>query len=377
MVTPRAPLWLASASRYAGISKTRARIVLASLIALIVVMTPFRSFEPPQPLSPAELAAAEKIGRGETDLALYEAIVDAVRHGGDYYIVTADALRASPGYPLRPFVTFRPPLLAEVQAHLPAAYVFLLLWGLVAATWYTWTSRLSVALPDPVVRGIAALLLLGGLAVSVQPALIASHEVWAALLIAWSLALRRPGRWVEAISLAVIAMLIRETAALYVVVMAAIAWIEGERREAAGWVVALGVFAVALAAHALAVSQVVRVTDPASDGWAGLSGLEFFAVTLKHATVLEVFPFVAVAPVIALALFGWTAWRDPLATRMTVMLVGYGFLIALFARHNNFYWGLMAAPVFLAGLVFVPDALRDLIRAALDRRRITVTRTAR
>ena len=53
-------------------------------------------------------------------------------------------------------------------------------------------------------------------------------------------------------------------------------------------------------------------------------------------------------------------------------------LIGLAARLNNFYWGLMIGPVTLLGLVFAPDGLRDLVRAATARgRRITVTRVTR
>jgi hypothetical protein len=59
------------------------------------------------------------------------------------------------------------------------------------------------------------------------------------------------------------------------------------------------------------------------------------------------------------------------------MLAAYAALIGIFARSDTFYWALMVAPVFLVGLVFVPDGLRDLFRPSLDRRRITVTRVAR
>ncbi len=55
----------------------------------------------------------------------------------------------------------------------------------------------------------------------------------------------------------------------------------------------------------------------------------------------------------------------------------YAVLLSLFGRTDTFYWGLMIAPTILIGLAFVPDALRDLIAAALDRRRIIVTRMVR
>ena len=78
-------------------------------------------------------------------------------------------------------------------------------------------------------------------------------------------------------------------------------------------------------------------------------------------------------------MFGWASWNDPLGLRMALTLAGYAAVIGLFARGDNFYWVLLVAPVFLAGLAFVPDGLRDLARAAtaLDKRRITVTRVTR
>ena len=52
-------------------------------------------------------------------------------------------------------------------------------------------------------------------------------------------------------------------------------------------------------------------------------------------------------------------------------------MLSLFGRLDNFYWGLMVAPTILIGLTFVPDGLRDLVMAALDKRRIIVTRVSR
>lgn len=366
------PLWLAKPSRYAGWPAWRARAALGALLALIVLCYP-----PPRPAPPPDAPAKTENKGSESDLALYETIVEDMRHGSHYYDATAHELRARPGYPLRPFVTFRLPLLATVQAALPLAASLALLWILALATALVWSIRLAAVLPDRAPRVIAALLLAGGLVTYIQLPLIASHEIWAALLIAFSMAVRRPDRWIEAVALATIAMLIRETAALYVLVMGLLALIEGRRREALGWAASLAVLAAAVVAHAAAVGRVTGPLDTMSDGWNGLNGIWFFAITLKHATILEVFPAGLILPAIALALFGWTVPRHPLALRMTLTLAAYGALIAIFARLNNFYWGLMVAPALLVGLVFVPDGLRDLVRSALDRRRITVTRTAR
>ncbi|OJU14779.1 hypothetical protein [Sphingomonas sp.] len=369
MVSRFAPIWLAAPSRYAGWPTARARGALIVLLLLIAAFT----------IQPWRGAAAPDNARHDSsslDVALYDVIVGDMRHGDDYYQAAAREMRAR-SYPLRPFVTVRLPTLARVRAAMPEWGAVLLLWGLVAATAAAWLSRLGEFLPARAPHIIAGLLLAGGLIAALQPALVAFHEIWAALLIAWSLAERRAGRWITAVALATSAMLIRETAALYVLVMAGFALFGGHRRETSGWCLSLLVLAAVVAFHALAVSRVTGPLDLASDGWSGLNGAWFYAMTLKHATILEVFPFAVAAPVIALALFGWTVPDHPLASRVAAMLIAYGVLIGCFARLNNFYWGLLAAPVLLVGLAFVPDGLRDLIAAARNTRRITVTRVVR
>ncbi|MBX3594393.1 hypothetical protein [Sphingomonas sp.] len=365
---PPAPIWLATPSRFATFSRRQARIALAALAALLLLSLTVFLVPPPPP------AAID--GTGQTDIALYESIVAAVAHGEDYYRATADALRAG-GYPLRPFLTFRMPGLAVVQATLPPALTIALLLLLAAATTIAWFLRLARMLPRLPARLAAAILLAAGMLAFVQPDLVAFHEIWAGLLVALSLALRRPDRWVEAAAVALIAMLIRETAALYAVAMGAIALAEGRRREAMGWGAALGVFAIALIAHAVAVHGVTSPLDATSPGWSGLHGFGLFVRAMTLATGLQLLPQFLAALLIALTLFGWTGQRDPLALRALALFAGWALAIGLFARLDTFYWGLMVAPVFLVGLLFVPDGLRDLVARAFDGRRVVVTRVRR
>lgn len=369
---PPALRWLAAPSRFAALPRRRARIALGLLaLALLVSLTALVTIGPP-PVSGDPARRADD----QTDVVLYESIVSGIRHGGDYYSVTADALRAG-DYPLRPFVTFRLPGLAMVEAHLPRPAILGLLYLLAAATMLVWALRLHGALTrwPPVVIGLA--LMAGGMMAFVQSDLWAFHEIWAGLLVALSLGLRRPGRWVEAVAIGLLAMLIRETAALYAVIMAGMAWCEGQRREAIGWGVALLLLAGALGAHAWAVHAVTNSGDPASPGWAGLHGPGFFVKAMLLSTALQLFPLWFAAPLFVLALFGWAAWKDPAAARVTATLLAYGLALALFARPDTFYWALMVAPLSLVGLLFVPEGLGDLARQALDRRRITVTRVTR
>lgn len=366
----RSPLWLARPSRFAALPRTQARIALGVLVVFLLASLTVLGLPSPAP------DATGAGGDRQTDVALYEGIIAAVTHGEDYYRAAADALRAG-SYPLRPFLTFRLPGLAVVQAALPPAATLALLYVLALTTGFVWFRRLAEALPGLAARLLALFLLAAGMLAFVQPALIAFHEIWAGLLVALSLALRRPGQWVEAAAIALIAMLVRETAALYVVIMAALAFAEGQRREAIGWAAALGVCACVLAAHAVAVHGVTGVLDAASPGWTGMHGFGLFVRAMTLATGLQLLPAGAAALLVALALFGWASWRDPLALRAAATFCAYAMVISLFARLDTFYWGLLIAPAFLVGLAFVPDGLRDLVTRALDRRRVVVTKVER
>lgn len=376
MKRPGVARWLAEPSRFAGLSRERARLVLLLLTALLAAT--FLALRAPGP--PAASGEPEKRAEERADVLLYQTIVESVRHGGDYYAVAAEELRTG-DYPLKPFVTFRLPTLAVVQASLPDWATVALLYALAVATALAWWRRLAPAFRRPPQRVVAILLLGGGMLVFVQAELVWFHEVWAGLLIALSLALRRRGEWVAAAAFGCAAMLVRETAALYVGVMAAMAWAEGERREALGWAAATAVLAVAVAAHAHAVSQVVRPLDPASPGWSGMLGPGFFVRTMVLSTALRLAPLWLAAPLVGLALFGWAAWREPLAKRALAVFAVYALLLGVAGRVDTFYWGLLVAGPLLIGLAFAPDGLRDLVRAAEGERRrrgrITVTRVVR
>lgn len=366
------PLWLAGPSRYATLSTRTARVALALLAVLILACFMALGTPGPPPVShdPAKRA------QDQADVVLYETIVDGVRHGGNYYIVTADALRSG-NYPLKPFVTFRLPTLAVVLSVLPAPVTLLLLYALVLAVVLAWWRRLKPAFARGPPRIVAMALLAGGLIAFVQSDLAYFHEIWAGLFVALSLALRQRGRWIEAVAFGLVAVLIRETAAPYLAVMGGLALLEGERRETVAWVAALAVLAVALVLHAEAVARVVRPLDPVSPGWSGLLGFGFFVRTVSISTALSLAPLWLAAPIVGLSLFGWSAWREPLALRALALFAVYAAILGVVGRVDTFYWGLLIAPTILIGLAFAPDGLRDLQAAALDKRRITVKRVVR
>lgn len=369
---PRAPLWLSRPSRYAALSHRDGRIGFALLAALLLACLLALGAPGPPPVSHDPAKRAED----RADVVLYQTIVDRVRHGGDYYVVAADAQRSG-DYPLKPFVTFRLPTLAVTLALLPPWAMPVLLYLLVAAVALAWWRRLKPAFSRGPPRIIAMALLAGGLIVYGQPDLAYFHEIWAGLFVALSLAVRHRGRWVEAVAVGLVAVLIRETAAPYLVIMGGLALLEGERREAIGWAVAVAVLAIALTLHAEAVARVVRPLDPTSQGWLGLLGFGFFVRTMTITTAVGIAPLWLAAPLVGLALFGWSAWAEPLALRALALFAVYAAVLGTVGRTDTFYWGLLVAPTLLVGLAFAPDGLRDLFAAALDKRRITVKRMVR
>lgn len=361
------PLWLTAPSRFAGLSRPVAWLGLALLaILLTATLSALVTPGPPPVSGNPELRADD-----QADVMLYESIVSGVRAGGNYYEVAADALRRG-NYPLKPFVTFRLPTLALVQASTPRPLTIGLLYILAAGVMLAWFVRLRPVFARPPPLAIAMILLAAGMAAFVQYELINFHEVWAGLLIALSLALRRPGRWAAAVAVGLIAMLIRETAAPYVGIMAVLAFAGGHRREAIGWAAAIIVFAVVVMLHAQAVGQVVRPLDPISPGWSGMLGFGFFVKTMTLSTALSIVPLWLASLLVGLTLFGWAAWDDAAALRAIALFCAYAGLLGIFGRVDTFYWGLMIAPTLLIGLAFVPDGLRDLVAAAGARQQIAL-----
>ena len=69
------------------------------------------------------------------------------------------------------------------------------------------------------------------------------------------------------------------------------------------------------------------------------------------------------AGLLVLSLFGWASVKTGWALRATLLLFGYGAMLALFARADTFYWALIPAPLSFVGLAFLPKSVSDLAKA--------------
>lgn len=353
------PLLLVQPTRAAVLSRGPARVVLAVVVAVVLGLL---------------LLAGDVVAPDLTErLVLDDTLVERLRHGGTFYALVADSLRSA-GVALRPALFFPVPTLPVIAAAVPAMVVVAMLWVLAAAAVATWQMRLAPIMAGRAGRAVTLVLLIAGAGAAVRIDLAVMPEVWSGLFIALSLAIRRQGRWIEAAALGLAAALLHPAAALYLVVMAVMASRDGERREAGGWAIAATLLVPVLAFHGFAAALVVGPLDAAAAAWstpigplAALAGIG--AVT--HAALLPTGVTVAAA---VLAIIGWGVWADPLARRAGTTLVAFVMLLVV---GGNAATALLVAPIALVGLVFVPDAMRELLATALDRRRITVTRLVR
>lgn len=294
---------------------------------------------------------------GPTDLGLYAYAVRAADHPSTWYAqVIAEQRRE--GYQLKPFVAVRPPALSFLLAALKTEALRRLAVGALAlASLVAWWIRLGREDVRPLPRAFDLIALATGALAAISPQASYMHEVWAGLLISLSLALRRPERFGFAVAAGLAAALIRELAAPYLVVMALTAIAGRHRREAAAWTMALVLFAAALAFHAQMVDALVLPSDHAGASWLKLSGWPFVLHAAQWNAVLAVSPAWLTALLVPAALAGAATWTTSLGRRLAATLVTYALAFAVIGRPENFYWGLVFAPLLPLGFVRACRAL--------------------
>lgn len=299
---------------------------------------------------------------GHDDVDLYAHFVDYARHPATFYAASIAEQRRE-HYPLRPAITVRPPALAFFLTAFPDWRARRLAFqALVIVVMTAWGGRLAQLGLRPMVFAVALLAAGSGILAGLWGRVYLSHEGWTGLLIALSLALHRPKAWAASLALGLAAVLVRELAAPYLLVMALFAWIEGRRGEASAWLIALAAFAAALAGHAWAVSRYVLPGDLSSPGWLSLGGWPFVLQTGRWNILPMIGPGWLSAVLAPLALLGAIAWPGPTGARLGLTVVGFTAAFLFVGRPDNAYWGLMTTPLVALGLAMAPSAIFGLVR---------------
>lgn len=306
------------------------------------------------------------------DISLYRAIVARMRAGQPYEAAAVSEMRLE-GYPLKPFVVVRPPALATALSWAPneqSGDLCLSVLGLV--TLVAAAGRLTSMRPSGGPLAVTVALLFSGIGAPVLGGLLSSfgeqagmsllHESWAGLLVALSLILRTDRRFGAAVSLGLLAALVRELAMPYLVVMALAAAMERRTAEALAFAAALAVAVVGLGLHAHAISTLVRAGDARSEGWMKFGGWPIVLGTTRWNLIAVGFGAWATAIIAPLAILGAFQRKDGFGARLAALLVGYAAGYMLVARPANAYWGFVTLPLSALGLAFAPAALIDLAR---------------
>ena len=344
-------------------------------IALCLVLLVLAAVTARSDLMPSGAApAAESIQAGanaslaedtvrDTDLRLYDRIAQRVGAGENYYRVAVEEQRAR-DFPVRPGLAVRLPTLAYVSGVLGEWGMVTLAALLALGTLAAWYWRLEHEPGGTDYRIYILLLLAIGAASGLKPQYLALHEVWAGMLLALALALHRRRRWLGALVTAALALSVRELALPFVLLMAALALIRGDRREAAAWGGLTLVFAIFLAWHLAQVAQATGPADPLSPSWFALRGLGGWTSNVILSSPLHLLPGWLAAPLVLLPLIGWAGWKSDLGLAGFLLCAGYGVAFMIAGRDANFYWALVVMPVWFIGLAFVPRTLAGLWNSA-------------
>ncbi len=338
-----------------ALSRTQA-IILAALLALACLWSATLS----PPVSEAKPEA------DYSDIKLYHDIAERVAAGENYY-VAATALQRAHHFPTTPFVTVREPTLITLAVafgwqSLHAMLAVLLFGG--ALLWYRQLA--SKAAPAEAIGTVLAVLA-GGAMVS-QADLVAQYELWAGVLLTMALLLRGGKHWPWALAAAAAALAIRELALPFALLALVFALFERRQNEAIGWALLIALFALAMWFHASAVNAAVLPGDPPSQGWNAMRGAGAVLQDIVDTSLLNQLPRPFATPLALLALLGWAAVPLKQARFALLWFLGYGLMLALFARGQNFYWAIVLLPAWFIGFAFLPRALSDLSHAMLARR---------
>lgn len=303
------------------------------------------------------LGITEPVKRaGPTDLDTYQRVVEALRSGQNYYTALHAALLDG-GYGTLSPLNWRPPLFLTFVSWFPtlgAAQLFLealtvTAWGLAVALLYR-----RAGLASAVAGGL--LLALSLLSIFADRAVL-SFELCAGTLILISVCAYGLGwRWLG-FAVAVLALLVRELAGIYVVVCLCMAVRERRRQEIAAWLVALLAYAGFYAWHWIQLGALIGPQDhAAATGWLQFGGPGFVLRTAAFSGILLVLPYWVAALALIVGLVGLTTMPRALATVVLFLL-----LFLIYGRPENNYWGALYAPLVALGLVAAMPVLAALL----------------
>jgi hypothetical protein len=305
------------------------------------------------------------------DLKYYREVVTRVHDGENYYDVANQRLRDF-RFRVGSIFNWRLPTYAYVLGALPSvgwAQGVLSLIGLAGLL-------LAVAADNRDVSFLAAggtfLLQFGVFFWCIKDDCYLAQEVWAAMLILLSVGAAAFQWRVLAVGAGLAALCFRELVLPYCLVAAGVAWWYGRRKEAAAWLVGVGLFFVYLGWHAGQVTTRLTPADRADSRgvseWITFGGLTFDILTARMNLFVLDAPGWLVFLYLATALIGLLGWRGEQGALVALTTIVYLAAFAVVGMPMNVNWGLMYAPLLPFGVVRAPGTILDLANAVRGRR---------
>jgi hypothetical protein len=317
---------------------------------------------PRRDVDPAAGAAANATA---PDLDLYRQVVAQVRAGRGYYSVAREQIPAH-GFPIGSPLNWRLPTYAWLFALLPGPiWIQALLVMLSAvALWLAFRAQMQASGLGYAVG--TTLLLVGVVRWALDGDAYFAQEPWAATLIAISLSAHAlGGRWrIAAVASGTGALLFRELALPYCGIACLCAAWNRRWSETAAWGAGITLFFGLFAWH------VAQVHDQLADvhvagGSAGLSqwlrfgGLDFVLLTTRLNGLLFNAPSALLWLYLLAALVGLARRTDETSRLACLAALAYLAAFAIVGRPENFYWGLIPAPLLAWGVAAAPAALAE------------------
>ncbi len=334
---------------------------------------------------------AERQRPGAGDVALYWGEVDRIHNGEGYYQAAAAELTAR-GYPTKSVFNWRTPLPMWLIGKLPQVQWGKYLLGALSLSIFFFAFKALLRdKGNSLGTALGCVLLLSGpLLFTVLGDLFVMPELWAGVLIAFSLCAYGVEKPLLGLGLGLTALFIRELALPYCLLCAVMAY-KGEspifaaqmkhgdcphppRRmglsplhnwELIAWILGLGAWLVFFGWHWWQVSALITPNAFAHEhGWIRFGGAGFVLATAQMNAYLVLLPPWITALYFAAAIFGLAGWHTPWGTRIGLTVCLYVLVFAVAGQKFNQYWGTLIGPLFCFGVAQSPWALKDLWRAA-------------
>jgi hypothetical protein len=330
------------------------------------------------------------------DIALYQAEINRIRAGQDYYPAALQELTTR-GYPTRSVFNWRTPLPMWLIGILPTGWGKMLLMSLalllllMAFAAVARDGEILNSLPSPTGRGaggegsmtdpvqpgpyhrltlpaLTVLLLTGPLLFIALDRLYVMPVLWAGVFIALSLCAYGIDRPAWGVFFGILAVFFRELALPYAMVAVAIAAWNRRRRELLFWFLGLTAWTAFYGLHAWNVTAIIPPNSHAhAHGWLQCGGLEFLFDMVQINAYLINLPHWAGALYFVAALVGFASWNTPLGRRMTFTACIFLLAFAFVGQEFNRYWGALIAPLMCFGVAQSVFAIKDLWNSAWSR----------